>query len=317
MIRRHSVMTGITVAVGVGTGVLVAATTFREPARPRPEVSTSAAVAVHEDAAWRWLGPAACERVREARTTVERLVAGVWVSAVMPLAQVRQLTVSDGVRGLAVGTDESCRTQFAVTDDGGRTWRRVSAGGAVLSASRRGSHVWSVMRRAAGRHELTVRPAPGAVPEIVRVPCRDDDGVASLVEAVDQQSAWVVCQLPRTFVRLLLGTRDGGRTWSRKADGRIGGGFDGLGTVLATWMGSGPRGWAVLTTEHCAEGDLRMSPDNGRTWTPLVCLGEELGLRRLLSMQMTSTGRGVLVGLKAGNAVTLLTRDGGRTWRPA
>ena len=306
--------------VVVGTAALVGAA-LRPAAKPAVRLAPSAAaVAVADDRAWRWFGAADCSRTTDGRagTTLEVREEGEWRTARVPLGVIRQLSFSDDLRGVALGTDESCRPQLAATEDGGRTWRRVPTGGAIESAGRGGNAVWSVVRRGAAatvvarRDDVDSESAPVTTP-----PCETADGAPSYIDVVSESTAWVICQMPRSFRRALLRTSDGGGRWERRTTGRVGGGLDGLGSVTAVDMGSGPRGWMVLTTDRCSDADLRATDDAGLTWTRLPCPSSSTPLRLVFALDIDDDGHGLLLGVRAGAPVTLETSDGGRSWRPA
>lgn len=309
---------GIALAVvGLATAGVVGATIARRPPPTSSAAPAAAAVAVHGANAWRWTGSSECAREDDAATSVEHLVDGRWQEAPVPLTRVRQLSFTDGARGLALGADEACRPRLASTEDGGRTWRSVVTRGAVQAASRSGDVMWAVVRRDAERSVVIRRASVDAEDIVVDVPCRPGDGEPALVEAVDATSAWVVCQDARSFRRLLLRTADAGANWERRASGAGSSGVVGLGQVVDFSVGVGPRGWLLMSTATCAEGDLRHTTNTGLTWQPVACLSTSAPLHRVLALDLTPAGSGIVVGVRSGATVTLVTSDGGRSWRPA
>jgi photosystem II stability/assembly factor-like uncharacterized protein len=233
----------------------------------------------------RWTGNACVPGAPD--TNVERSVDGGadWATHPVPLTTVTSLTFA-GTTATASGLGDDCKRAYAESRDGGVSWRAVTPPASVLTA-------------AAGP------PFAPATDGCVA----NDVGPATLVAVSTENAAWLVCQHADGGSRLLLRTRDTGKTWQRLAGRRAETGLAGDGVVEQVGFVPG-AGWALIRDKRCAAGDLRMSADLGAHWETRPCVDVD----RVLAVAFGDAKRGVLVGVRGGTVVQLRTADGGRSW---
>ena len=300
----------------VVTGVAVRAALRPAAPPPAPVVApqTGALAAVRDGAAWRAFNSSPCGS-GAATVPVERLAGGAWVAAATPLVRVDQLAFTSAAAGIAVGVNAQCQPAYAVTTDGGVSWRAGSPARPLESASSAGSTLWALDASGSGQPRLLHLSADGSSvlgsPRVV--PCSQTDGPPSIVEGVDATYGLALCQGPSGEGRLLLRTTTAGQYWDRLTDARPSTGFDLLGRLQALSFPTRSHGFVLGASTDCAAGQVRASVDSGATWTALPC---PTGLTQVLSMAFWSDTSGMLLG-RVGDATTVLrTADGGRTWTP-
>jgi photosystem II stability/assembly factor-like uncharacterized protein len=249
-----------------------------------------------------------------------------WAPADLPLKDVtlRAVAVSDGKHFAASGS----KGTYAVTADGGCTWRLVAVPGG-------GDLDFRGLARLDDRTAVLMSAGPG------------EQGRAKLFRTADGGATWtsvyetglkgaffdaitfwdgrrgLVMGDPLGGAWFLLGTEDGGRTWTRVAADlpptEAGeGAFAASNTALA--LGGGGRAWIV--SGGAARGRVFRSADFGRRWhvaaTP-VAAGATSGLFGAFAVRPR---RVVVVGgdyrdeLRPGPNIAL-SDDAGATWTPA
>ena len=248
---------------------------------------------------------------------VERLVGTSWVAAPTPLARIDQLAFASATVGVAVGVDASCKPAYAVTSDGGASWRPGSPTRPLLSASfpvAGATTLWALDASGTGQPQLQQLSPDGARPvgTAEAVPCSQTDGPPSMLAAVDADYGLALCQGPSGEGRLLLRTTSAGQYWDRLTDARPDTGFDLLGRIRALTFPTQTHGWVLGDAAACAAGQVRASVDGGETWTALPC---PVGLTGVLSVAFSTERDGLLLGRVGDTTTVLKTTDGGRTWR--
>jgi hypothetical protein len=316
--RKHRLLVtvGVTLLALVTSAVVVWAV-GRDAGRPTVLIPPSAGVvAVRGEESWRWAADRLCERNSGASTTiVERRVGDEWRETTVPLTLLHDLSLGGGA-GLALGRTPDCQPAYAYTTDSGAMWTLAPNIPIVLHAALAGDGArWQIHIGSSGAPEVARTAAPGSMAEVVSQPCGAEDGAPSLVVPVSAQQSWLLCQGPSLAKRLLLRTRDGGRTWERRIDNRADTGLGGDFTIRALALGSTDRGLMLTTSPRCPEGDLRGTVDAGLTWSELPCPALSLPMRVVLDVDLDpTTGRGLLLAIAKGQVRSLETRDGGSSW---
>jgi photosystem II stability/assembly factor-like uncharacterized protein len=269
-----------------------------KPAAPRP--ATTVALAASDGTVLRWSG-GDCELGKA--SAVARRAAGstVWQSAPVPLSTVAALALN-GRYGIATGLDRLCVAGTVYTGDGGRTWSQAPVKSLLTSAARGvDGTVWTV-RGDLLRYDAAV--ANG---------CRAESaGPASLVAATVPNAVWLLCQDDNGGNRLLLRSRDGGRTWQRLAGRRAETGLAGPGRIETLTMAAPGVGTALIRGGACPGGELRTSRDLGAHWSTQPCFdGYVLAVASLSANDLLLYARGTH------GPVAYTSADGGRTWRAA
>jgi photosystem II stability/assembly factor-like uncharacterized protein len=232
---------------------------------------------------------------------VARRAAGssVWQSAPVPLSMVTSLALN-GPYGIATGLDRRCVAGTVYTGDGGRTWGQAPVKGGVSSVARGADgSVWTA--------NLDVLHNGVAVANGCRA---ESAGRATLVAATGPGSLWLLCQDDDGGNRLLLRTRDGGRTWQRLAGRRAETGLAGPGLVETLAMTPLGVGTVLLRDGACPGGELRTSRDFGAHWTAQPCFDGYV-----LAVASLSTNDLLLYARGAHGPVAYASGDGGRTRR--
>lgn len=192
------------------------------------------------------------------------------------------------------------------TLDGGRTWRRFVDRFEADFASPESALGFRVGRFEFVRALLATRDG-GVSWETRRSPCPRTASFSISVELATPRLAWVTCVgQPATAEqrKVVFSTRDGGRTWRRRAD---------LSWSGHVWGAAFARdGFGLVWTSR---GTLSVTRDGGDHWTerPDVARPEiDFGG----GGAAFAGGRGlVFLGRGDRSARLLATRDFGRTWR--
>ena len=224
----------------------------------------------------------------------------------------------------------NCSQAVLRTTDGGSTWQQAFASrefGFGLRAVVDAQHAW------------VVRPTPPCQTSfddcLTRVWGTSDgttwsqlavvDGATTSLDFVDANTGLMA--LHTSAEASLLGTRDGGRTWTRLFHA------SGQQPLLQVSFVNALNGWALGSDlAYCAMGGcvgytLYATTDGGATWTtlqrpeipwwgptpPLASAAGFLGAPRFTSP--TSGWIRIDTGAGAGAGGVLVTADGGRTWR--
>ncbi len=264
-----------------------ASPTATRSASPGPAPSAPALVSLDfaGNAGVRSAGPAACADDTRDATVATTLDGGVsWAPVSAPAAVVLRVKII-GPRNLwAIGADRvGCEPTFFASADGGRSWqRRVGTSGA-----------WHILTTGSKVH------APNGVVDTCATTER-----AGVITAAGLASAYVVCT--GSDRSRLLGTADGGRTWSELAT------LPAARTVYDVLVAGSPaRGLLVGRTVGCDGVQVWRSADGGHDWSsgPCVPVADVTG-----AAVAGDVAKPVLVVAAGVAVVARRSADGGATW---
>jgi hypothetical protein len=284
--------------------------------------AAAAALALTPDGrtALRWTGDPGCDRglepdsTRLETATIEQDQPIRWSDAgAIPLAVVDSLTTGPAAT-LAFGRGSDCLPAYATRRAGG-PWTKSEGDRLFVHAAigADGSR-WELRRPDTGT-TLARATTPDGKAEPLTQPCEQADGLPVLVAPIDAKAAWLLCQGPSPVNRLLLRTRDGGRTWERRVDARPQSGLDGSATITSLAIGAGPKALALLRRGTCPEGELRASSDEALTFQRQPCLSVTVRVGQVLDVALdTTTGAALALATSGGDVITIASRDAGTTW---
>lgn len=213
---------------------------------------------------------------------------------------VRSLKMVDERRGYAFNPD------LYVTDDGGETWQRVPQPSKVTSVSVVGESVWVTERGCPRDVDCDVVLRAGTVGGDLReLDVPETDAALAIVRRGSATDGYLLTwdgpEEPRAAFHA---TADGGTTWTPRPHPCP----DAGAAALSAWQGRSL--WAVCTTP--AGRQAFQSADGGTTWR---LAGLPPGDGEVTDLVATSAQEAYLTLQDPGRL--LVTRDGGRTWRPA
>ena len=208
-----------------------------------------------------------------------------------------------------------CRGRVLATSDGGAQWT-------VTYVGTRGLHLYPVR----GTRFVIVRTGNAMLESSDRgLHWRRLPWSPSIVSFVSASQGWKLGPQTRlAHPPALVETQDGGRTWTARVDPCNGD----FGLVAALSVASPTRGWIVCVTQASTgfQGKaVWQTSDGGSRWTlesrvhpigppePTQQLGNLPGFGYPTSAVFLADGHGVLLQERG---QTLLTSDGGRSWRP-
>lgn len=318
----RSWVTGAMLAVlAIGAAVLVVLALQPKSVAPRGAAPLEiGVVAASGDAVWRWAGPADCnptERVPPIQRSVDRTT---WESMASPFVNVHALSFSDARHGVAIGTTARCVRAVAVTDDGGSSWTADEQNPVLLDAWYTGTTVWGVRQTvgsakvAAYRVDAQLRLRPDAGVEPI-TPCAAGDGIPDQLAFWDEQQGLLLCQNVVTDTLLIARTVNAASSFEALADDGPASGLDGAAEVVDIDVAGAASAWVQLAPSGtCAEGQLRASDSSGAVFATLPCPSESADVDQVLDVTFTSARDGLLLGVRNGRQVLLVTDDAGTTW---
>jgi hypothetical protein len=216
---------------------------------------------------------------------------------------------------LVTGRDAGCGWLTEYSADHGA---RYTAASSVLDAAGLaiGAFPWAI----SSRGELMRGDTGLVTAQLQPGPCPQRSGPAFISAYVS--TVWVVCRgvaVAGGETREVRATYDGGANWVTLA-GSIGGrdGLDGRGRIDGFGFTDAEHGWALLRgTGRCGDdADLRVTGDRGRTWTALPCVPATLA-PNVLTAAFADPLHALLLTAVPGGLRTVVTADGGATWRVA
>ncbi len=270
--------------------------------------TATALLAGHGKNIWRWVGNQTCPG--DAGGTVSRSAdeGATWTPVADPGGAVVRIDAASASSAAITVLDPACARQVLTTDDGGATWDTLDASGTLRDLS-----LGAPDGRWALRGNAVVRDVDGVFTAVSAAPCVGTDvAPPSFVTAISATEAHVVCQGSNGSGRLLVRTRDGGATWARLAGKRPESGLVGGTRVESLRFGSTDRGIALLTSDRCPGGDLRISLNAGALWSTLPCVAVGPKVPQLLTAVISANGVRA-VGRLDGRLVMLHSADG-RAW---
>ena len=309
--RRLSPLAVAGVAVAVAAALLLGGLALRPPPRPAvAEEPDAGVIAAAGDRSWTWSGPELC-RPGPPTAIQPRVGDELGGPQPLPLRILTGLATSDGQRLVATGADADCNPAGAASPDGGATWESLPRlVGTSLSVGPAGT-AWAVVPEE--NPQALLRRAPDGAVTRVEDRCPENKAL-TVVAAGSPVDVWAMCETPDGNERTLSRTRNGGRQWEWQVNDRSRSGLEGSGRMIAMSF-SGQRGWLLMESGRCPEGELRETTNGGDSWQRLPCVTQSTAVTRLLGMTFTSETAGRAVGVRGPTTIELATSDAGRTWR--
>jgi hypothetical protein len=251
------------------------------PAAPRAVLAATAP----DGAALRASTPSRCDATPPATVEISAGSGRSWTVVDSPAPVIVRVTLTSATDGWLIGSDSACRTyRYYGTTDGGRSWQpSADTAGYWYPLAGRAETVHTPI----GNRDL---PCPAGTTSVTLTP-----------RSVPEAEA--TCVGPTTS--RLLRTTDSGDTWTPVPQPRVR-------ATAVTWP-TPTAGFLAAEPDAQCSGIPVWRTTDGQRWSRVGC-GSIAGLAAL---SFSDERAGVMVVAGSVGLRTLLTADGGRTWRPA